>query len=172
MEILISIFHLLIVIYEILYPLLFNNRFYDIIYILFFHMLLLSWILLRGECCISFLYKKLMIKDYIAGTNVFKFNDINRIFPFINESHIYFIFSILPFYYLYFTYVLNKRTNAIYNNQLFLFIFLHIFYIFYLRKFFIETMFNKYNIEKYFILFKLVSIPLLLYNIYVLFRRL
>lgn len=58
-----GILHLLIIFYQIFYPIIIQNSVLgDKIYILFHIILVSNWLLFKGECIISYLYKKNMIQ--------------------------------------------------------------------------------------------------------------
>ena len=56
---LIAFIHLLLCIFSILYVFLIKNKQYDYIYLIVIYFILLHWALLKGECIISYLYKKM-----------------------------------------------------------------------------------------------------------------
>ena len=64
-----NIFHIISIPILIIYPFIFNNYFTDMIYIYVLFMLLFLWLLLKNECLIFILEKKLIDKNYIVGTN-------------------------------------------------------------------------------------------------------
>jgi hypothetical protein len=67
----VNLFHVIFTILVVNYPFLVNkNYYYDFIYILLMFSLLYSYILLKGECFVSYFSKKYKNPDYIAGTNV------------------------------------------------------------------------------------------------------
>jgi len=172
MKYIIAFVHIIVLIYQLFYPIIFNNYFYDIVYILFFYILLLSYILFKGECIISLLHKISTNHKYIAGTNVFELNDIQIILPFFNAKFTYIIFTIISIYFMYMVYKLNNRTKALPNINTYIYFIFYIFYTFYLRKFFNERLFNKYKVENYIQFFYILSIPFLLYSIYLLLQKL
>lgn len=172
MELIIGLFHLLIMIYQLFYPILFNNWFYDIIYILFFYIILLSYILLKGECAVTLLFKLIYNNKYEIGSDIFKFNDVENILPFVNRGFIHLIFGILPLYFSFMLYKINSRTKALPNYNFLIFCLCYLFFILYLRHFFNEELFKKYNIEYNIIYFNIIATPFLLYNIYILVNKL
>jgi hypothetical protein len=172
MKDIISFIHVITIIYQLFYPIIFNNYFYDIVYILFFYVTLLSYILLKGECIISLCYKIITNNKYELGTDIFELNDIQDILPFHNNKFTYAIYSIIPIYYFYELFKLNKRTKALPIYNFYIFIICFVFYISYLRKFFNERLFNKYKVENYIQFFYILSIPFLLYSIYLLLQKL
>ena len=172
MELIIGLFHLLIMIYQLFYPILFNNCFYDIIYILFFYIILLSYILLKGECIVTLLFKLIYNNKYEIGSDIFNLNDVENILPFVNRGFIHSIFGILPLYFSFMLYKINSRTKALPNYNFFIFCLCYLFFILYLRHFFNEELFKKYNIEDNIIYFNIIASPFLLYSIYILVNKL
>lgn len=172
MELIIGLFHLLIMIYQLFYPILFNNWFYDIIYILFFYIILLSYILLKGECVVTLLFKLIYNNKYQIGSDIFKLNDVENILPFVTRGFIHSIFGILPLYFSFMLYKINSRTKALPNYNFLIFCLCYLFFILYLRHFFNEELFKKYNIEENIIYFNIIASPFLLYSIYILVNKL
>lgn len=67
----INFFHVLLTLLIVHYPLLVNTNYhYDFVYILFMFALVYSYILLNGECFISYFIKKYKNPAYKAGTDV------------------------------------------------------------------------------------------------------
>ena len=172
MELIIGLFHLFIMIYQIFYPIFFNNYFYDIIYILFFYIILLSYILLKGECIVTLIFKLINDDKYKLGSDIFNLNDVENIVPFVNRGFIHSIFGILPIYFSFMLYKINKRTKALPNYNFLLFCMCYLFFILYLRQFFNEELFKKYNLEDNIIYFIILATPFLLYSIYILVNKL
>jgi hypothetical protein len=132
-----------------------KNTFYDFIYIILLLILLYSYIILKGECFISYFIKKYEDPNYVAGTNVSVLNDYTYVFKnttiasyvifyilitfiissfivlkrynFINIQYIY-LFTSLLFIYL-FIVKLNLHSNYIYYYNLFFM--LYISFLFY-----------------------------------------
>jgi hypothetical protein len=167
MELIIGLFHLFIMIYQIIYPIFFNNYFYDILYILFFYLLLLSYILLEGECIVTLIFKLINDDKYKLGSDIFNLKDVENILPFVNREFIHTIFGIFPIYFSFALYKINNRTKALPNYNFLLFCICYLFYISYLRKFFNEDLFKKYNLEDNIIYFIILATPFLLYSIYI-----
>ena len=88
------IIHLLIFFYNF-YPLLIPaSKFYDKIYLTFILIVLINWVVFKGECFISYLWKKLENPNYIMGSNIFDITDIKHSFPIFDS---YFVENIMPY---------------------------------------------------------------------------
>lgn len=172
MELIIGLFHLFIMIYQITYPIFFNNYFYDILYILYFYLLLLSYILLKGECIVTLLFKFISDDKYKLGSDIFNLKDVENILPFVNREFIHTIFGIFPIYFSFALYKLNSRTKALPNYNFLLFCICYLFYVSYLRKFFNEDLFDKYKLKDNIIYFIILATPFLVYSIYILLNKL
>lgn len=171
---LIAFFHILFFMFVTLYPIIFNNRFNNLVYVLFFHSLLLSWILLDGECIFSLLYKKITIKDYVTGSKHSDLDDMYNLFESIDNVYKKFLillFKLPSYIFLYFLYKSNKKYHFMNDNILFLVSFTYLLYLIYLNKFFNIKFFEKY--DKYFrYFFKFIVVPFLLYNMYKIYQNL
>jgi len=67
----INLLHVILTLLIVNYPFIIKkNYYYDFVYILLMFSLLYSYILLKGECFISYFIKKYKDPNYIAGTNV------------------------------------------------------------------------------------------------------
>lgn len=67
----INLFHVILTLLIVNYPFIIKtNYYYDFVYILLMFSLLYSYILLKGECFISYFVKKYKNPNYVAGTNV------------------------------------------------------------------------------------------------------
>lgn len=94
------------------------------------------------------------------------------ILPFFNSKFVIFVFSIIPIYYIYMLHKFVNNTKAIPKYNFYIFVICYVFYILYLRKFFNESLFNKYKVDNYIQFFYILSIPFLLYSIYLLIKKL
>jgi hypothetical protein len=120
---LIAFIHLLLCIFSILYVFLIKNKQYDYIYLKVIYFILLHWALLKGECIISYLYKKMQNNDYEIGSNT-KTDDLEYFFgEYTNYFH--FFIQILTAINIY---MLCKRNN-IKNHVTFMFTFIYITFI-------------------------------------------
>lgn len=72
-EKLIVYFHLCLVLAEFTYPF-WRSNFLDTYYLIFFTLLNMSWILLKNECLISYLYKISQDRNYTLGKNLSLFD--------------------------------------------------------------------------------------------------
>jgi hypothetical protein len=120
---LIVFIHLLLCIFSILYVFLIKNKQYDYIYLIVIYFILLHWTFLKGECIISYLYKKMQNNDYEIGSNT-KTDDLEYFFgEYTNYFH--FFIQILTAINIY---MLCKRNNIKYHVT-FMFTFIYITFI-------------------------------------------
>lgn len=162
-----GILHLLIIFYQIFYPIIIQNSVLgDKIYILFHIILVSNWLLFKGECIISYLYKKKYDPNYTMGEKTLDLKDIKDILPFVDEKFIldYFIINtIIASILLIWTAIRNKIVNT--TNLII--ILLSFFYVILReRKFYNKKLYN--SIEKLYILdlVNMIFIILLLYISY------
>jgi len=162
-----GILHLLIIFYQIFYPIIIqNNVLGDKIYILFHIILVSNWLLFKGECIISYSYKKIYDRNYKMGEKTLDLKDIKDILPFVDEKFIldYFIINtIIASILLIWTAIRNKIVNTI-NLVIILLSFFYV--ILRERKFYNKKLYD--SIEKLYILdlFNTIFIILLLYISY------
>lgn len=162
-----GIVHLFIVFYQILYPIIIQNSVLgDKIYILFHILIVLNWLLLKGECSISYIYKKFKNPNYKMGYKSFDLKDITDVIPFIDEKFILdnFIFNTIITSGLI---IWTALRNNVVNIKFFTIIILSWFYVILReRKFYNKKIYDL--IEKLYILdlFNTIFIILLLYISY------
>ena len=162
-----GIVHLLIIFYQISYPIIIHNSILgDKIYILFHILIVLNWLLLKGECGISYVYKKFKNPNYKMGSGALDLKDIRDVLPFIDINFIKDIFFYQSFIIstlLIWTAIRNKIVN-ITNLVIILLSFFYV--ILRERKFYNKKLYD--SIEKHYILdfFNIIFIILLLYISY------
>jgi hypothetical protein len=61
--------HILIVLYTILYGICVQNNKYDYIYLAYIYFLLLHWTFFKGECIVSYYFKKIQNNEYELGSD-------------------------------------------------------------------------------------------------------
>lgn len=111
----INIVHFILIVLNMIYIFIFVNKTYiDIFFILYFLLLNIHWILLKGECILAYLYKKYKNNDYILGDDIQKteISDmteiINKYIPWFNNN----ISTIIIFgLYILNIFVVLKRNN-------------------------------------------------------------
>lgn len=165
------IIHLLIFFYNF-YPLLIPaSKFYDKIYLTFILIVLINWFVFKGECFISYLWKKLENPNYIMGSNIFDITDIKHSFPFFDS---YFVENIMPYLllcsHILFIYT-AIRSKLLSISLCLLYFIIALFILFRVRKFYNKKLHDK--LEKYMILdfINTVSIIILIYLIYIIWNK-
>jgi len=102
---------------------------YDFFFTIFNVFIVLHWILYNNECCLSYYYKKLKNKNYIAGTHT-KLDDFSEIIPMNNILH-YYTFAFIQILTTVSIYYAAVRTNIMSPLLTILFILVKYVYIFY-----------------------------------------
>ena len=149
---LIALIHLLLCIFTSLYGFFIKSKQYDYFYLGFIYFILLHWAFLKGECIISYLYKKMQNNDYEMGSNI-KTNDIEYLCgKYTYYLHIF--FSILIAINIY---MLCKRNN-IKNYITFMFIFVYITVV---------SLFYLFDINQMNQLFDIIKISLIFFGLYI-----
>ena len=91
----------------IIYPYTITNTYCDIIYIIYFLLIGLSYILFNNECLISYYAKKIINKNYIAGS---KMNYYPEMYIFTkNDNLIKLYFTMTTLLYIYSLYIVILR---------------------------------------------------------------
>jgi len=167
----IGVIHAFIFLYGF-YPLLIPaSKFYDKVYLLYTIIISLNWSIFKGECYISYLWKKLENPDYIMGSNVFDMSDIKSIFPsvnsyFVENSMIYLILFIQ----ILFVYT-AIRSKLLPISLSLLYLVITSFVLFRVRKFYNKKLHDR--LEKYMILdfLNILSIVILIYIMYIIWNK-
>jgi hypothetical protein len=165
MNLIIGIIHWLFIFYDFFYPILIKNYLFDKIYVIIFILKNISWLVFDNECIISLFVKQQIDKNYKPGDNVFDLDDMRLISPmlttiFVNYLPIVFILTITLFY------IVSRRSNILDNNSLMVVLFIHIFFVLYVRKFYNEKLYNKLNIDYFAPYVKNIFIIILSYIIF------
>ena len=171
MDYLIGGFHWLTIAYNYLYPLLFKNRVFDIIYILVIAFIILGWILLKGECAMSLFFKQQQNPNYKMGDNVFDLSDMQKVLP-IGEKLLINIIAVMTFVHIYLIYIVNTRSNILDTRLIYVLFFMYIYTILDLRKFYNPRFYHQYNISNYSWYLNKLFILLLFAVFVLLFRQL
>jgi hypothetical protein len=125
--------HICLAAYQVFYPFVPSSRFYDCIYILFWLLTLLSYLLLKGECITSLIYKKMKNPDYELGSDIFTFDDMLQYFPWLSSTVLMNINLVLSLYFGYCIYIVNKRSHLLSNTNIGAFLTVFLSYVVYLR---------------------------------------
>ena len=118
-----------------------KNTLYDFIYIVLFFILLYSYIILKGECFISYAIKKYEDPNYVMGSNLSVLYDYSYIFKNTTIAS-YVIFYIIITLFIS-SFIVLKRYNFINIRYIYLFTIL-LFIYFFLLKMKTQTMLNFY----------------------------
>jgi hypothetical protein len=98
--------HIIVCLYLSLHALIIKNIKYDYIYLIFLYFIILHWLLLKGECILSYLYKKICNPNYKLGSD-FKYDEFYYLFG-EYKNYILIIKNILITLNVY---ILYKRNN-------------------------------------------------------------
>ena len=91
----------------VIYPYINNYIYYDILYIIYFLLIVLSYILFNNECLISYYAKKKINKTYIAGSKMNYYPEMH-IFTH-NDQLIKLYFTTTTLLYIYSLYIVIER---------------------------------------------------------------
>ena len=121
--------HLILALIKNTYAFIFPSiLFLDVIYLILFALVPLSWIFLKRECFISYFIKKYENNDYKLGTNPFDHKDVSNLFP--NKTSYVLFQNISTFIYICSLIIVNNRAKIIPNNIFYTTIILLLFYIY------------------------------------------
>lgn len=159
-------FHIFLVLFY-LYPLLFpKNIFWDKTYVIVLSVVVLNWIILEGECTLSYIWKISKDKNYKMGSETIDITDIKTVLPFFDEKFVTGFFGIyMTFIFLLFGYTANR--SKILSFKIYsLFIISGIYVLLRERKFFNEKIHK--SLKKYYIIdgLNIISILIILFSIY------
>ena len=134
-----------------------KNAFYDFIYIVLLFILLYSYIILKGECFVSYAIKKYNDPNYILGSDLSVLNDYSYVFKSITIAHYVIFYIIITL--LISSFIVLTRYNFINIRYIYLFTIL-LFIYFVLIKIKTNTI-----IKLYFNIFFMIYITFLLYRV-------
>ena len=155
----IHLLHVLLSFLLVNYPFLVKqNSFYDFIYIVSLFILLYSYILLKGECFISYAIKKYRDANYVTGSNVSVINDYSYIFKSKQISFYFIIYILITFFIT--SFIALKRYNFINVHYIYLFSILLIIY------FILIKIKGFSNSRFYFNIVFMIYITFLLYRVF------
>jgi|LakMenEpi03Aug12_release.lakeMendotaPanAssembly.Ray.scaffolds.fasta_scaffold404015_2 hypothetical protein len=93
----------------ILFPFVIKNFILDIFYVIYFFIIMFLYTFIDGECPISYMCKLINDKNYIAGTNITYYPEMDCIIP--NKTYINYYFGIMTFMYILTLFFVIFRTN-------------------------------------------------------------
>ena len=123
----IGIIHLSAMIIQDLYGIIIRkNIFFDKLYLISFVFIPFSWIILKDECFISYIIKKIENNNYLLGECPDNVKDITDLF--INKNHYFIFYNINNLLRIFSIIIVNNRTTKINNNFLLITCILYLFY--------------------------------------------
>jgi hypothetical protein len=135
-----------------------QNKRYDYIFLTCAYLLLLHWTFFKGECIISYLYKKLQNNDYELGSELNN-DDFQYVLGDISKYRFYVMF-VINIVFMLNIYIVAKRNN-IKNHYILIFILLY--KIYFCGVYF----FTNHNTNTNFQLFnEIIKILLILFGIH------
>ena len=138
--------HILLTIFAVNYPLLFTkNRTRDTIYILLLFALLYSYILLQGECFISYAIKKYDNPDYKLGSKISVLDEYKSIL-FNNEKLASFCILYILITLLFTSFIALTRHNFVSKKYVYLFSMFLLMYLFLVKMKNIDNILFYFNI--------------------------
>ena len=142
-----------------IYPFIITSTCYDIYYINYFFLIMMSYTFLNGECPISFVCKKMITPKYEAGENINDYVELYQVFP--NKYYVNNYIQMMTCSYLSSLLYVIYFTNV--KHVLFLELFLSYVYFLFTRKAF------NYHIQTHFAnvqqLYKISLFITIIYNI-------
>ena len=103
-----------------------KNNFYDFIYIVLLLLLLCSYIILKGECFISYAIKKYQHPNYVMGSNLSALDDFSYVFK--NKTIALYVIFYIIITLCFTSFLVLKRYNFINIRYIYLFTVLLIIY--------------------------------------------
>ena len=159
-------FHLFIIIFN-LYPLIFpKNIFWDKIYLIVIIIVVLNWTVLKGECILSYIWKKSKDKNYKMGSKTIELNDIKSILSFFDEKFVTIFFGLfMIFVIILFGYTANR--SKILSFKLYILFIISVIYILLRERKFFNEKIHK-SMEKYHIIdgLNIFSVLIILFSLY------
>lgn len=149
----IGIFHIFLVFFQLFFPFLkFKNQIWnDKLYLVVIIVILLNWLVLKGECGISLMYKKMMNKNYKAGSDVMSLDDVKAILPFIRNEFVKVFFILVIFIIVPNMWMVNNRSKIISKNSMIIIISAYCLFILKMRKYYYKDLYlflEENNINK------------------------
>jgi hypothetical protein len=126
--VLIGLFHMVHSPLLIVFPLIVKNYVSDIFYIIYFFTILFLYTFINGECPISYICKKIIDKNYIAGSNIQYYPEM--LYLLHNQKRINYYFGTMTFFYIVILFLVIFRTNTFSYLLFFTFIVLSIYFLF------------------------------------------
>ena len=163
----IGILHLLFAIFISFYGFIFKKNWFDMIFIYYTLLVLISWTYFNGECCLTYYIKKNQNQNYIAGTESTDMKDMYLLFGSKEIAYVFvsitiianitseyivlkrngaanYICVILPFMHLLYTLLLRIYSYNLHTNKIFLFL-QEIFKLFFIFLFLFMLCINNYK---------------------------
>jgi len=151
----IGIFHFLHSPLLIIFPFIINTFFFDVMYIIYFFVILFLYTFINGECPISYICKWMNDRNYIAGENINYYPEMEYILQ--NQKNIDYYFGIMTTIYILTLFYVISRICMFSFFLLFTFIILLLYFLF-VRKFLSMD-------ENYFTIFQEITKYILFINI-------
>jgi hypothetical protein len=115
----IGLFHLIHTPLLVVFPFIVNNFTTDIFYIIYFFYIMFFYTFLDGECPISYICKVMIDKQYIAGSDVAFYPEMECVLP--TKKIINYYFGTMTFLYITILFFVISRTNIF--SYVFIFVF-------------------------------------------------
>jgi hypothetical protein len=110
----------------VLFPFIINNFTTDIFYIIYFFTIMFLYTFIRGECPISYVCKRMIDKDYVAGTNITYYPEMEYLLH--SQKNIDYYFGTMTFLYITTLFFVIFRTNTFSFLLLFTFLILLLYF--------------------------------------------
>jgi hypothetical protein len=150
----IGIFHIIHSPLLVLFPFCTNDLFSDILYIFYFFAIMFSYTFINGECPISYVSKKILDQQYIAGENITHYPEMLSLVS--TETYIHYYFTTMTILYMFSLFYVIHRTNLPLYFFILPFIILFVYFLF-IRNIYFERTSSHFKtiqeITKYSLLF-------------------
>jgi hypothetical protein len=159
-DILIAFIHLLLISFTAVYVFCIKDNDYDYIYLEYLYFVLLHWTFLKGECIMSYFFKKMRNSDYKLGSD-FIYDDLN----YLLSGYEMYLSIILQILIIVNIYMVCKRNN-IKNYIIYIFI---IFFISFclIYSFCISYFTNHHKNTNYQLVNNILQIIIIFFGLYI-----
>ena len=130
--------HVAMIIFVSFYVFLFKKNKLDYVYLAYIYLVILHWTFFNGECCVSYIYKRLRYDNYKAGDNL-KDNELTSLLH-MNPNTVFIMANIHILFVILNVWLIIKRNRI--PSMLFALLFLLVGIMFYGSRIF-ETHKNK-----------------------------
>ena len=159
----IGLFHLIHSPVLILLPFYIKNSLFDMIYINYFFLIMISYTFLNGECPISYTSKLMLNNNYIAGENICYYPEMLTVLP--NNKCISYYFGAMTGLYMFSLFYVIYRSNILLCIYLLIPFFTLLIYFLFIH----NILLNKRS--SYFIIFQKITKYVLCFSVLFIIKK-